>query len=309
MNGAATPLTVVIPTHDRRAILAKTLDALAAQSRSDFRVVVVDDGSRDDTGELLRARAACEPRLTALRQENAGQGAARNRALAEIASGLVLFLGDDILPAPTLVEEHLAGHAERAAPARAVVGFIDWRRSEMRVTPALELANREGHQFGFAQMRPGEVSYRSFYTSNLSIPRALLGERPFDPAFRLYGWEDIELGYRLHRRGVALVYRPEARAEHLHPMTLADLFRRQRRVGEAFLTLLELHPELEHADGFTPAAPPAWFRIGRRLIPPLVAPLSAIDSLGVPLGRALLHRLLICGYHLGLDAGRRSRAA
>jgi GT2 family glycosyltransferase len=301
MPAASPTLTVVVPTHDRRPILALTLDALARQSRSDFSIVVVDDGSSDDTWPWLERRAAGATNLSILRQANGGQGAARNRALREVDADLVLFLGDDILPAPELVAEHLRAHAASPRPC-AVVGFIDWCRARMRVTPALEMANLEGHQFGFARMTPGEVSYRCFYTSNLSIRRDLLGDEPFDPAFRLYGWEDVELGYRLHRRGIPLIYHPEARAEHLHPMTFADLYRRQRRVGEAFHTLLALHPELASADGFTPSAPPRWFALGRLVVPPLVPLLSRIDRLGVPLGRALLHRALLCGYYLGLDS-------
>jgi len=306
MTAASPTLTVVIPTHDRRPILELTLDALERQSCADFSIVVVDDGSSDDTWSWLerRAAAASSRKLTIARQENRGQGQARNLALREVASGLVLFIGDDIVPGDRLVEEHLRAHSAHAGDC-AVVGFIDWYRARMRVTPALEMANVEGHQFGFAHMTPGEVSFRCFYTSNLSIPRAALGDDPFDPTFRLYGWEDIELGYRLHRRGIPLIYRPEARAEHLHPMTLADLFRRQRRVGEAFHTLLALHPELAADPGFSAPEPPGWFGVGRFAIPPAVPLLSALDRLGLSLGRALLHRVLICGYYLGLSGSVR----
>ncbi len=294
-------LAVVIPTYNRRAILERTLEALGNQSQSDFRVVVVDDGSTDGTFAWLenRARTARQPQLSVLRQENQGQGQARNLGVRQVAEDLVLFLGDDVIPRGDFVAEHLAAH-RGAVPPRAVVGFTDWRRSEMRVTPALEMANVEGHQFGFAHMRPGaEVPFTCFYTSNLSLPRNLLGDTPFDPEFAAYGWEDIELGYRLSREGVKLVYHPAAVAEHLHPMTLADLFARQRLVGRGLAALFKLHPELAGSPLLSPNQPPRWFGAGQRLIPLLVPLLSALDGAGVPLSKRVLHRVLICGYYLG----------
>jgi GT2 family glycosyltransferase len=292
---------VVIATFDRCAILERTLSALSRQSVDGFHVHVVDDGSTDGTDELLRGFGNRRLRfeLKTLRQTNSGQGQARNRALREIAEGLVLFLGDDVIPGPTWLAEHLAAHTPERGPC-AVVGFIDWRRSEMKVTPALEMVNQEGHQFGFAHMEPGrEVGFNCFYTSNLSIDRELLGDDPFDPNFRLYGWEDIELGYRLNKRGIKLYYEPAARAEHLHPMTLGDLYRRQSQVGRAFHTLIRLHPELAGDPRFTPPVVPGWYRATRLFVPPLLGLLSALDGRGVPLSRGVLHRVLMSGYYSG----------
>ncbi len=304
MPTSAPSLAVVIPTHNRRAILERTLDALAAQSQRDFRVVVVDDGSTDGTWEWLQPRveSALSPRLAVVRQQNLGQGRARNAALRLVEEDLVVFLGDDIIPRPEFVAEHRAAHARAGAGQApiAVVGFTDWRRSEMQVTPALEMANVEGHQFGFAHMRPeAEVPFTCFYTSNVSLPRVLLGEDPFDPEFAAYGWEDIELGYRLSQGGLKLVYHPAAAAEHLHPMTFADLYARQRLVGRGLQTLWKLHPELRSTPLLSSTVPPRWFAAGRRWIPPLVPLLSALDGAGIPLGKRILHRVLLCGYYAG----------
>lgn len=309
MPASAPSLAVVIPTHNRRAILERTLDALAAQSQRDFRVVVVDDGSTDGTWDWLQSRAASAlpPRLAVARQENLGQGRARNHALRLVEEELVVFLGDDIIPRPDFIAEHRAAHARPGVPHEqlAVVGFTDWRRSEMKVTPALEMVNLEGHQFGFAHFRPqAEVPFTCFYTSNISLPRGLLGEEPFAPEFTAYGWEDVELGYRLSRAGLKLFYHPAAAAEHLHPMTLADLFARQLLVGRGLSTLWQLHPELAASPLFSPPEPPGWFATGRRLIPPLVPLLSTLDGAGVALGKRVLHRVLLCGYYLGQVAGR-----
>ncbi len=300
------PLSVVVATYNRRRILERTLDALADQTRRDFRIVVVDDGSSDGTGEWLEARAARsdEPRLSVVRQDNRGQGQARNRGLRLVDGGLVLFLGDDILAREDFVAEHLAAH-EGADEARAVVGFTDWRRGEMRVTPLLEMVASEGHQFGYGHMTPEEeVPFTCFYTSNVSLPRQALGENPFEAAFEAYGWEDVELGYRLHRDGLKLFYHPAAAAEHLHPMNLKTIFDRQRTVGRGVHELLRLHPDLAGSPLLSPLEPPRWFPLGKHMIPPLVPLLSAVDAGRVPLSKKLLHRVLMCAYYLGQEEAK-----
>ncbi len=296
-------LSFVIATYSRRRILERTLDALDAQTCHDFQIVVVDDGSTDGTWDWLQDRAARseEPKLRAIRQGNRGQGQARNNGLRLVDDGLVLFLGDDILAREDFVAEHLAAH-DGATEPRAVVGFTDWRRSEMRITPLLEMVNREGHQFGYGHMAPGEeVPFTCFYTSNISLPRQVLGEDPFDPAFEAYGWEDVELGYRLQARGLKLFYHPAAVAEHLHPMTLKSIFERQRTVGRGIHKLLRLHPDLAGSPLLSPLEPPRWFPLGKHLIPPLVPFLSAVDAARVPLSKGLLHRVLMCAYYLGQE--------
>lgn len=302
------PLTILIATYNRRPILERTLDALERQTFRDFEIVVVDDGSQDGTWSFLQSRleSGAGERLKILRQENQGQGRARNRGLRRATGERVLFLGDDIFLAPGGAAEHLraartarAVGEERDGPV-GIVGFTDWCRGEMRVTPLLEMINREGHQFGYGHMTPGEeVPFTCFYTSNVSVPRELLGEDPFDPRFTAYGWEDVELGYRLARGGLRLLYHPAAAAEHLHPMDLGDVFRRQRAVGRGLATLLEIQPELAGSSHLAPEEPPRWYPLGRHLIPPLVTLLAALDRRGVDLGKAMLHRVLMCGYYLG----------
>jgi glycosyltransferase involved in cell wall biosynthesis len=86
--------SVIIPTYNRVKLLRATLDSVLAQVRTDFEVIVVDDGSTDGTMEYLNSLSN---RLRALQQHNAGPGSARN-AGAAIAQGKYLaFLDSDDL--------------------------------------------------------------------------------------------------------------------------------------------------------------------------------------------------------------------
>ncbi|NOZ78827.1 MAG: glycosyltransferase [Acidobacteria bacterium] len=300
-------VSVIITTFNRRQILERALGAWERQSWERLELIVVDDGSSDGTAEALkgwRDRVRDRLRAEVIHQENAGQGRARNRGLQAARGDLVVFVGDDIIPEPSFVEEHVRQHLKIGDPC-AVVGFTDWDRGSVRVTRAMELVNSEGHQFGYAFMNDGEdVPYTCFYTSNISVPREALGSEPFDPAFRVYGWEDVELGYRLSLAGLRIVYAASARAVHCHPMDFTALYRRQIAVGRSLATLLELHPEIETDDVMPPARARLVIRALSRVGPAMVPLLGFLDRAGIPVPRRLLRGVLEAGF----VAGRRSVA-
>jgi glycosyltransferase involved in cell wall biosynthesis len=249
-------VSVVIPTFERPDVLPEVLAALAAQRGApDFEVVVVDDGSRDATPDVLRGVRGLELRV--LRQDNRGPAGARNAGVAVAAGELVAFLGDDTIPQPEWLAAHAAAHAAR--PQRqplAVLGYTGWH-PRMRLTPFLRYINEHGLQFGYALIDdPENVPFNFFYTSNISLPRDLLLSEPFDEGFPYAAWEDIELSYRLLHRGLSMVYERAARVAHLHPTDFLRFTRRQQRAGESAVVFWRLHPELGPFLGLSTEGPP-----------------------------------------------------
>lgn len=237
--------SVVIPTYERPDTLFKVLDALGRQEGPpEFETVVVDDGSRDETpAQLARYRSSYPFRFVS--QENRGPAAARNRGIEEARGRIVLFLGDDTVPERKLLAVHAGAHAGAAGALVAVLGYTTWPR-DRRVTPFLHHINEYGLQFGYGLIENREsVPFNFFYTSNISLPRALLCEAGlFDTTFPHAAWEDIEMAYRLMRRGMKILYRPEAVARHYHEITFASFRGRQERSGEAAAIFYRKHPEL-----------------------------------------------------------------
>ena len=238
-------VSVVIPTYERLDVLPEVLAGLASQRAAPaFEVVVVDDGSRDATPDFLAGYRG-PLALQLLRQENGGPAAARNAGVAAANGELVAFLGDDTVPEPEWLAAHAAAHeARRGRGPLAVLGYTGWHR-RMRTTPFLRYINEHGLQFGYALIdEPEKVPFNFFYTSNVSLPRELLLAEPFDLRFPHAAWEDVELSYRLHRRGLTMVYEPAARTAHLHPTDFARFSGRQERAGESAVVFFRLHPEL-----------------------------------------------------------------
>lgn len=295
-------VSVVVPTYNRKDVLEETVRALAGQTVPPLEAIVVDDGSTDGTFELLLSlREELKGRLdlVVVRQENLRQGRARNNGVGRARGDLVLFLGDDTIPEPACVAEHLAAREGREGPC-AVIGFTGWHRGKMRVTPFLDFVNGHGPQFSFDLLGDGqEVPFTTLYTSNVSIPREALGAEPFDHRFTSYGWEDCELGWRLSSAGLPIVYRKAAATRHVHPQTMSQFLARQAHVGRAVDVLYAIHPELEGSPWLPPRRPRfrhRAFSFAYRAAAWLAAPL---DRAGIRLPLRVYHGLVAWAFHSG----------
>jgi GT2 family glycosyltransferase len=237
---------VVIPTFRRPALLRRCLQSLANQDLATdaFEVVVVDDGSGDDTGKVVAA-AGGNVRVL-VQPSNAGPAAARNRGIASAQARLVVFLDDDIAAAPDLLTNHLRMHNERGDERLGVLGRVDWDPS-LEVTPFMHWLDRSGLQFGYETwLREGPVDppYAAFYTCNVSLQRSLLvSSGGFDERFPYAAFEDMELAFRLTSLGFHLDYRPKAQAFHTRAMDLRGFCSRMQRVGESAELMRKAAPE------------------------------------------------------------------
>ncbi|MDP2625117.1 MAG: glycosyltransferase family 2 protein [Candidatus Peregrinibacteria bacterium] len=255
-------ISIIIPTYNRADILTMCLNALEKQKFpvKDFEVIVVNDGSKDETDEILTKFAKGKLNLIPLRQGNAGQGAARNRALKKASGEVVILIGDDMIAPKTFLSEHWKSHTEHPDLKVAILGLIDWH-PDLEITPYMQwMVNGSsifgkfgGHQFAYEKLNRGDQpNFNFFYTSNLSLKREFLGENPFDLDFSKYGWEDIELGYRLQKeKGMKMVYNRKAVTQHYHPMDESGLAKRMEMIGRSAHIIDSKYPELKKV-------PPAW---------------------------------------------------
>jgi GT2 family glycosyltransferase len=265
-------LSVVVPTYRRADALARTLDALERQTTGAdaFEVVVVVD-AQDDAPERVDALLGSRPfRVRRLTGHGPGASAARNTGWRAAEAALVLFIGNDILAAPELIEQHLAWHERYPEDTAGVLGHVRWAR-ELRRTAFMVWLDH-GIQFNYPTIAGIEAGPGHFYTSNVSLKRVML-ERSggFDEQRFPFLYEDIDLGMRLFALGFRLYYNERARAEHLHEPRLDDWRRRIAAIAHAERQWIARHPEERpyFHDRFADALarPPARGRRGRLLLP------------------------------------------
>ena len=258
-------LSVIIPTYNRKDTLQKCLSALSKQIDVPlFEVIVIDDGSSDGTGELIKGIQ--DKYLVSLKyfsQSNNGPASARNLGIRNANGRIILFIGDDIIAGkPTFLKEHLSWHNDSYPDeAIAVLGYTTWS-PELRITPYMRWLEEGGPQFSYINIKSGTfIDYRHFYTSNISLKRAFLSDDLFNELFRYAAYEDNELAYRLSRRGLKIVYNQDAIAYHCHKITLENYSMRAFFTGKSAALLSMIQPDL-----FNKKIAPLWRRVVKGFI-------------------------------------------
>jgi glycosyltransferase involved in cell wall biosynthesis len=235
-------ISIVIPTHSRWHLLTRTLAGALGQEDVDAEVIVVDDGSTEETPERLAEIS--DPRLRVVRNETPERVArARNRGLEHATGEWVAFLDDDDLWAPRKLRAQLDA-AKRVDAAFAYVGailidpeldVIDVQRAPEADDLELEILRR--------QIIPGGCS-------NMIAPTDLVRELGgFDPGFKVaedwdmwiriltagrgpaVGCPDLFYGYYQHTQSSVVVNKDVVEADFEYIRSKHADLRRERGVG------------------------------------------------------------------------------
>ncbi len=310
-------LTVVVPTYNRSAVLKRCLVALQRQAEQTppYEIIVVDDGSRDDTPKCVEA--VMDGRVRYVRHEtNRGRSAARNTGLRRARGAIVVMVDDDIIVEPGYLRAHAAAHTAAGDEHVAVVGNLSFPDDVVHASNlAKYLQSRYlGHRAPSPRrgVDPGNLHARFLGSGITSLRRAdLEAVGLFDEAGRSYGYEDHVLAHRLQEIGVRLLFAPDARATHLDSVTIPWYRAKMQEAGRDGLPYLrDRCPEFLAETSLAALAPIDWSRdrgrqLARKLTlrgllnPAVMWALEgwarATDGLGV-LSSGLVYRALTAGW-------------
>ncbi len=151
-------LSVVLCTYNRAELLRRTLDSLCRQSldKALFEVVVIDDGSKDDTRQVVLAYESLLP-LRYSHQRNAGLGSARNHGVFLSRGDILLFLDDDDIADTRVLEEHLSAHRYFPDDRYGVLGYTGLDPA-IADDPLMHYVTRVGcFLFSYPSIKDGDV--------------------------------------------------------------------------------------------------------------------------------------------------------
>lgn len=252
VHGTRPTLGVVVCTYNRASLLKGALEALTCQTapRDVFEVVVIDDGSTDDTRLVVESFASRIP-VSWVYQRNAGLASARNHGLFRTAAPLVLFLDDDDEADPGLLDAHLEAHDQHAGRHEAILGLTHLAPA-VAIDPLMHFVTEVGcFLFSYPQIAPGQpLDYTYFWGGRTSCKRSFLLEHGiFNRVFR-FGCEDIELGFRLSRHGLRVFYQPKAVSTMMRGSSLDEFCNRLVKQGRSNVVFSRLH-EAEEVRAWT----------------------------------------------------------
>ncbi|MFJ5265687.1 glycosyltransferase [Streptomyces sp. NPDC088387] len=231
--------TVIIPTYNRARLLGYTLQSLVLQALHPdrFEVIVVDDGSSDETATVVEEfRDVLQLQYFFQPDEGFRAATARNVGIHHARADVCVFVDSGMLLHADFLNRHLAQHT--AGRPVAVVGYNYGHRQDAAETWELQdeldvrdptaTITRLAQQPQWQDIRePFYAKYGDefhhlpapwvvFWAGNISVPTEQLHVvGMFDEGFRSWGGEDLDLGYRLHREGVPIVLSRQATAVHL----------------------------------------------------------------------------------------------
>lgn len=285
--------SIIVPTYQRRGLVCETVRALSGiKYQGDVEVLVVVDGSTDGTAAALK-KLDCRFPLRVVEQPNRGAGAARNLGARKARGEILLFLDDDMICEPDIVDQHARSYR---SGADAVIGDFTEPAAPSGFLSQVLAKRGDGTLTPF-DMFSGQISMRR---------EAFEAVGGFDESFAGNGdWGDFDVGLRLLRDFV-VVHNPMAVSHHRGVLTPRAHVRRARTCAAATVRFAAKHPELRsQLIEWTGAA-----RISRKVrllckvpvIPPLAAKLTALiaeAALHTPLrSSATLSYLRQAGYTL-----------
>lgn len=233
-------VSVVIPAWNRLDLLQPVLEGfLEEQARVPAELIVVDDGSEPPVASLVEGMGAARNIRLIRHAQNSGRGAALNTGFAAASGDILIVTDSDIRPESGFIAAHLAAHADAADPRSTFTGALHWgvdagllgKLLGARANPRLET-----HQ--------GALPWTLWYTDNWSFRRTAFSPEAmrFDMAYRAWGFEDLELGWRLQQEGATNTLLGNATGAHLKPVTFEGLLGCFRRSVPNLLRLAKQLP-------------------------------------------------------------------
>ncbi len=229
--------SIVVPVFNGATTIVSTVEHLLNQSLSPKEIIVVDDGSTDDTIEVLKP---FETRINYQFKPNGGPASARNFGARLATAEFIAFTDSDCLPDRNWLKNLLAGFD---SPNVAGVGGSVKSVNDSLIGEYVDLLQ----MLEPAKNSNGEIEY--LITANACFRReALLAAELFDERFRKPGGEEPALCRRMKELGHQFRSAPQAVVLHHHRQTVGSFLRTIRNYGEGRYLLGKLWPDYQIAD-------------------------------------------------------------
>jgi len=248
-------VSVIIPTYNGAHKILNVLRSVERQTTPPDEVIVVIDGSTDNTRQILEENSFSFKSFRIIEQSNGGRAKVRNKGAQEASGTLLIFFDDDMRPAPECIRLHTEHHLKYPGSILTGAQMEEVVKTAPDFLRFKGMLSRKWYQPYLPQKKIDTKDQLFLTAANLSMPKALFDSLGgFDE--RLTDAEDFDLGVRAFLANIPLYVNPQAHAWHDDPVTCAAYIRRQAQYAEAHRRLRLLKPELYKDENKYLPAPP-----------------------------------------------------
>lgn len=232
-------VSVIIPAYNEGIVLANCVNSVLASDYRRVEVVIVDDGSTDDTWQVMNMLAARDGRIRVYQQANAGKGAALNHGIRESRGHVLMFVdADGVFSRDTITEMLLGMDHERVG---AVCGDDRPVNLDRPLTQMLAMFSHAG--CSLVRRALGMMRVLPIVSGNIgAFPRRVIEEIGGFNEHTL--GEDLELTWRIYRAGYHVRFRPQAVVHAESPSTLRALWRQRVRWARGLLQTMRIQRDM-----------------------------------------------------------------
>lgn len=195
--------SIIIPTYNRASIVKRAIEAVLQQSFDDFEIIVVDDGSTDNTQEILQS--IVDPRFSFFYQSNKGVCAARNTGASKATGKYLLFYDSDDILLPSALSDFKKANVEDKAPL--IFGDVEKRFPAKKESTIIRSSNPYGNNKGTGLYLAGSFCMLTSFFEKIGgyDERIAFGENT-ELRFRI----DLQKPQKAFTQSIVLIYEASA---------------------------------------------------------------------------------------------------
>jgi glycosyltransferase involved in cell wall biosynthesis len=233
-------VSVIVPAYNCEKTIAETVHGLLKQNYPIKEIIIVDDGSTDNTLDVIRSFS----QLTFVHQKNAGPASARNRGARLADSNIIFFTDSDCIPHEDWVEKSVH-HFKNNSIAAVAGSYGIANHGEL-------LARCIQKEISFRHIHLMPEHIKCFGSYNVAIRRDIFNQLGgFNENYRRASGEDNDLSYKILKQGHIIFFEKESLVDHYHTAHILKYWKEQFRHGFWRVKMYYDHPQMTQGDDYT----------------------------------------------------------